>query len=75
MNPVRTLILTVVLATAVSACASTGQPTEGFGATTAELAAQCRERGGVLVPTGRPSTGRPQTDNACQINGGASRIP
>jgi hypothetical protein len=71
----RVLILTVALAAAVSACASTGQPTGGFGDTTAELAAKCRERGGILVATGRPSTGRPETDNACQINGGASRIP
>ncbi len=70
----RTLILAVVSATALSACASTGQAVGGLGDTTAELAAQCRERGGILVPSGRPPTGRPQTDNACQINGGASRI-
>jgi len=71
----RILILAAALASTLSACASTGEPREGYGQTTAELAAQCRERGGILVPTGRPSTGRPETDNACQINGGASRIP
>lgn len=71
----RVLILGAVLATALSACASTGSPAGGYGETTAKLAAQCRERGGILVPTGRPSTGRPEADNACQINGGASRIP
>ena len=69
----RTLILSAALAAALSACASTGQTMRAD--TTAELAAQCRERGGILVPTGRPPTGRPETDNACQINGGASRIP
>ena len=69
----RVLILAAAGALALSACASTGD--DGRPDTTAELAAQCRERGGVLVPTGRPSTGRPETDNACQINGGASRIP
>ncbi|RZJ28426.1 MAG: hypothetical protein EON85_08990 [Brevundimonas sp.] len=67
------MILGGVLATALSACASTGERTSPD--TTSELAAKCRERGGILVPTGRPSTGRPETDNACQINGGASRIP
>lgn len=69
----RALILCAAVATALSACASTGENT--YANSTAELAAQCRERGGILVPTGRPSTGRPETDNACQINGGASRIP
>ena len=69
----RALVLTAALAASLSACASTGE--RAGPATTAELAAKCRERGGILVPTGRPSTGRPETDNACQINGGASRIP
>lgn len=69
----RELILTAALATALSACASTGERSRPD--TTVELAAKCRERGGILVPTGRPSTGRPETDNACQITGAASRIP
>jgi hypothetical protein len=70
---VRVLIVAGVAALALSACASTGEVRRPDR--TAELAAQCRERGGVLVPTGRPSTGRPETDNACQISGGGSRIP
>lgn len=37
------------------------------------LAADCRERGGILAPTGTQS-GRPQTDNVCKISGGASRL-
>jgi hypothetical protein len=71
--PVRTLLPAVVLALAVSACAATGAG--GFGDKTAELTAQCRDRGGVLVPSGQPATGRPETDNVCQIHGGASRLP
>lgn len=68
----RILILGAALAMILSACASTGGGS--FGDSTAELTAKCRERGGVLVPTGRPSTGRPEADYACQLNGG-SRMP
>jgi hypothetical protein len=39
-----------------------------------QLEAECRDRGGILSPTGR-QTGRPQTDYVCKITGGASRIP
>jgi len=70
----RILILSGVAVLTLSACASTGERSGGFGDTTAELSAKCRERGGILIPTGRPSTGRPEADYACQLNGG-SRIP
>ncbi len=36
------------------------------------LADDCRERGGILVNSGRASTGRPQVDNVCEIRGGGS---
>ena len=39
-----------------------------------QLEADCTARGGILTPT-QQQTGRPQTDNACRITGGASRIP
>ena len=38
------------------------------------LVRTCQERGGILVPSNRPSTGRVETDNVCRISGGASRI-
>ncbi|NBW09249.1 MAG: hypothetical protein EBR82_14620 [Caulobacteraceae bacterium] len=57
----------------LSACAS-GAPAEGGYATREQkLAADCEARGGILAPTGS-QTGRPETDNICKINGGASRL-
>ena len=38
------------------------------------LVRTCQERGGILVPSDRPSTGRVETDNVCRISGGGSRI-
>lgn len=40
-----------------------------------ELDRACRERGGILIPSGAPSTGRPETDYLCRLTGGATRIP
>lgn len=59
-------------AVSLSACASA--PSENsYGAELQQLSADCRARGGILVPTGQLSA-RPQADNACQITGGATRI-
>lgn len=65
----RILILAApaVLALTLSACA----PTMGPSTYTAEfdrLAQECRERGGILAPTGQQS-GRPQNDNVCKVTG------
>jgi hypothetical protein len=61
-----------VLILGLAACASTG--TSRYTDELRELEADCRDRGGILAPTGQ-QTGRPQTDNVCRITGGASRIP
>lgn len=34
------------------------------------LARECRERGGVLLAGFGPLTGRPETDNYCELRGG-----
>ncbi len=61
------------LVVALSACASAGTPMESYGAATERLAADCQARGGILQASGA-QTGRPETDNICKINGGASRL-
>ena len=39
-----------------------------------QLARECREKGGVLLPTFGPLNGRPQTDNYCELRGGGGRV-
>jgi hypothetical protein len=68
----RPLIPSLAAALALSACASSTGPTEGYNAATDRLAAECRERGGILTPTGG-ATGRAETDNVCRISGGTAR--
>ncbi|WP_374516272.1 hypothetical protein [Brevundimonas sp.] len=58
----------------LSACAG-GPPLESTAERLSELERNCRERGGVLVPSGAPITGRPEVDNVCRITGGATRLP
>ncbi len=63
------------LSLGLAACAGTPrQPYQTYGEELARLNADCVERGGVLVPSGSGSTGRPSVDNVCRISG-ASRIP
>jgi hypothetical protein len=71
----RTLIVIAPLALglALSAC-STGPATDRYGTELQRLADSCRERGGILAPTGQQS-GRPQQDNVCEIRGGTARAP
>jgi hypothetical protein len=57
----------------LSACAS-GPGTSRYGEDLRKLTADCEARSGVIVPTGA-STGRPETEYACQISGGATRLP
>jgi len=71
-STLTTLILTAT-AIAVSACAATGDARpNSYRADLDRLTADCRERGGILSPTGA-TTGRPETEFACRISG-ASRI-
>jgi len=64
------------LALALSACAAgPGRDLPGYAEDLDRLAADCRDRGGILSPIPGATTGRPQTDFACRITGGASRIP
>ncbi len=65
-----------VLVVGLSACATTTrQPRLSYSEELAQLSADCVERGGILVPTGSGTTGRPQTDYVCRISGGGTRIP
>jgi len=60
----------LMFAVAVAGCA----PTMGgdhYASELRRLTDQCEARGGILSPTGS-QTGRPQTDNVCQITGGPS---
>ncbi len=68
-------VLVAILMTAplLTACASTGQ-TNTYQEDLERLEAACTERQGILTPTGLQS-GRPETEYACRITGGASRIP
>ena len=69
----RILLSSLLLAASLGACASTGShPT--YGQELDQLTADCRERGGILSPIPGAQTGRPQTDFACEIRGGASRL-
>jgi hypothetical protein len=68
-----TTIGALALTAGVAGCAST-TPNESYDTQLRQLEADCTARGGILTPT-QQQTGRPQTDNACRITGGASRIP
>lgn len=58
---------------AVSGCASGGG--SRYAAELAELQQSCTARDGVLVLAPTPhSTGRPQADYICRINGGSGRL-
>jgi hypothetical protein len=62
------------LALAASSCASTDRP-GSYATELARLEESCRARGGILTPAevGRP-VGRPQTEYACRINDGGTRL-
>lgn len=67
------LVAIIVAPLALAACAST-HPLPTYQQEMDKLDAECRERGGIISPTGR-QTGRPQTDYVCKITGAATRIP
>ena len=67
----RHAILTAAVALGLSACAG-GAPVETSAEELQRLSDECRARGGILVPSGRPREGRPAVDNFCQIRGGST---
>ncbi|MBA4808406.1 hypothetical protein [Brevundimonas sp.] len=70
----RIVVLSTLIALPLlAACASNGQNST-YKTDYDRLDADCTARGGILTPTGA-QTGRPQTEYACRITGGASRIP
>ncbi len=71
MTPARILILAAA-ASALAACASTGEPSR-YQTEMNRLEADCAARDGILVPTGATS-GQPARDYACEIRGGGSAI-
>ncbi len=71
----RILFSSLLLAASLSACAGTGRTHPTYGQELEQLTADCREREGILSPIPGATTGRPQTDYACEIRGGGSRIP
>jgi hypothetical protein len=71
MRPL-TLAAPAALLFALAACAPTVNGDQ-HASEYQRLSDQCEARGGILAPTGQ-QTGRPQTENVCQITGGASRL-
>lgn len=69
--PITLLALSLALA---SACSSTGRP-GSYATELARLEESCAARGGILMPAevGR-QVGRPQTEYACRINDGGTRL-
>ena len=73
----RPILIAAALASALaaSACATGPSNHPTYGQELDKLAADCRERGGILAPiSGGGQTGRPATDYTCNITGGASRL-
>lgn len=70
----RTLIVftPILLGLTLSACSTAG--TDRYGTDLERLSADCRARGGILVPTSQ-QTGRAETDNICEIRGQTGRAP
>jgi len=70
------LLSAAAVVIAASACASAGSRTSHYARELEQLEQGCTARGGILIPVdiGR-QVGRPQTDYACKINGGGSRLP
>ncbi|WP_298158241.1 hypothetical protein [Brevundimonas sp.] len=70
----RILLPSLLLAAALAACAGTPRSSPTYGQELDQLTADCTARGGILSPISGAQTGRPQTDFACEIRGGASRL-
>jgi putative hemolysin len=69
----RIALASTALALTLAACAaSPGQ--DRYTSEFDKLSADCQARGGILAPTSQ-QTGRPQTDNVCELRNGGGRIP
>ncbi len=66
-----TSIAAITLLGFLGACASMNGPSTDDA--TERLAADCKARGGILLPIRQP-TGRPEIESACNIPDGASNI-
>lgn len=66
------LLAALALLAPLAACASGPASGEPYARELDSLAADCRERGGILSPTGA-QTGDPARDNVCKINGEPAR--
>jgi hypothetical protein len=62
----RLLFATLTLSL-LTACAM--PPAPDRESDTQRLARECRERGGILAPSGGPLTGRAETDHVCEFRG------
>ena len=69
------VLLVLCVALAASACASSGSQPNRYATELAALEQSCAARGGILSPAevGRQD-GRPQTEYACKINDGGTRL-
>lgn len=65
------IVAAVLILTLATGCASGPGPQRETEYQ--RLARDCAERGGIFVAMPGPSTGRPETDNACQFNGPPAR--
>lgn len=70
----RILILSAALALPLLAACGTAGGVNTYQQDMNALEAACTRDQGILTPTGA-QTGRPQTDYACKLTGGATRIP
>lgn len=69
------VLLALSLALVASACASQGSRPNGYAAELARLEQSCTARGGILTPAEvGHQVGRPQTEYACKINDGGTRL-
>jgi uncharacterized lipoprotein len=70
----RILILSAIVSLPLLAACGTVNGPNTYQKDMDALEAACTRSQGILTPTG-VQTGRPQTDYACKITGGATRIP
>lgn len=68
----RKSVLILVAPALLAACASTSGPNT-YESDLRRLTDECRERGGILAPTGQQS-GQAAADNVCKITGGPSPL-
>ncbi|WP_396594707.1 hypothetical protein [Brevundimonas sp. R86498] len=75
MNTRTVAAVSVILTMGASACAPmAGRTYPTYAEELNQLTEACRARGGILTPIPGATSGRPQTDYACRITGGASRL-